>query len=566
MDDHFEQNTKATSNRKRPHNKDKEVSKMTVSALKRTRLEAKTSNPDRIFGDNILAPNQYNAKMEARLAPLQGLLASLPNPLDKETKKFASALLSKAIEVLHCKRKVDYHEKQTAYLPKPIRFKFQLETKPEYEDNQDFIEERASAKIILNECIQSQRKSMVKVMTWELEGAIKKLHKEFVEGLEKLLIIWINFYKFADPDNMPPFTNEEGTEALLQLFFEQSDDSLFSYLKTTREIFKTILENRASRSNYNSTISRTTEEINATDKFLFDTSSKVFPQVRKISIELLNDYTRQLNEKEAETRTEALIANRDTTSITTATASALENEEKLSPQNMITFVDERISISKENVKGNKNKKKNKNKSKNNNKTSNTNTDTVLTSTVQVANGSDYPIEQNTSAYTPPKTDANDMQVKAKGTRKDHSDHTQTSGQTIHHQQQQTLPIDPLILTLQKEILDLKKAHQAQAKKSHHYGYENWSETTPNHYHPTSNHSTFSQTDALASIYENLSHLETQPPSNPYTHSWSHHRYPQEHGGPWRGRGRGRGRGRMPPRGRGRGSWRGRGRGVGGREE
>ena len=306
MDDHIEQNTNATSNNKRPYNKEEEVINVSVSALKRTRLEAKTSNPDRINGGTILAPNQYNTKMEARLAPIQGLLASLPNPLDKETKKFASALLSKAIEVLHCGRKVDYHEKQTAYLPKPIRFKFVLETKPEYEDNEKFINERTLAKTILYECIQSQRKSMVKVMVWEYEGAIKKLHKEFVEGLYRLLIIWINYHKFADPDNMPPFTNEETAEALLQLFFEQSDETLFAYLKATKETLKKTLENRATTT-YNSDTSRTTEETNTFDKFLFDTSEKEFPQVRNISVGLLNAYTRQLNEKEAKSRTEALI-------------------------------------------------------------------------------------------------------------------------------------------------------------------------------------------------------------------------------------------------------------------
>jgi len=87
MDDHIEQNTNATSNNKRPYNKEEEVINVTVPALKRTRLEDKTSNPDRINGGTILAPNQYNTKMEARLAPIQDLLASLPNPLDKETKK-----------------------------------------------------------------------------------------------------------------------------------------------------------------------------------------------------------------------------------------------------------------------------------------------------------------------------------------------------------------------------------------------------------------------------------------------------------------------------------------------
>ena len=70
MNDHNKQNTNATSTRKRQHDKDKEVINATVPPLKRTRLEAKTSNPDRVKGSNILAPNQSNTKMEARLAPI----------------------------------------------------------------------------------------------------------------------------------------------------------------------------------------------------------------------------------------------------------------------------------------------------------------------------------------------------------------------------------------------------------------------------------------------------------------------------------------------------------------
>ena len=192
MIDLTEQNINATSTSKRPRDKEDEVSKVTVPTLKSTRLEAKTSNPDRVNGQTNLAPNQASTKMEARLAPIHGLLASLPNPLDKETKKFASILLSRAIEVLHCERKVDYHKKQTSYLPKPIRFKFKLETKPEYEDMKKFTDERNLADKILNECTLKLRESMVKVMDLELEGAINKLHKEFVEGMTKLFIVWTN--------------------------------------------------------------------------------------------------------------------------------------------------------------------------------------------------------------------------------------------------------------------------------------------------------------------------------------------------------------------------------------
>ena len=71
-------------------------------------------------------------------------------------------------------------------------------------------------------------------MVLEYEGAIKKLQKEFVEGMVKLFVVWTNYFKFANPLNMPSFTNEEGAEALLQLYFKQSDDSIYEYLKTTK--------------------------------------------------------------------------------------------------------------------------------------------------------------------------------------------------------------------------------------------------------------------------------------------------------------------------------------------
>ena len=55
-------------------------------------------------------------------------------------------------------------------------------------------------------------------MVWEYECAFPKLHKEFVEGLYRLLNVLINYHKFGDTDSMPHFTKEEGVEALLELF------------------------------------------------------------------------------------------------------------------------------------------------------------------------------------------------------------------------------------------------------------------------------------------------------------------------------------------------------------
>ena len=69
-------------------------------------------------------------------------------------------------------------------------------------------------------------------MKIEKEGAIDKLQKKCINGLLKLLEYMTNYYKFANLDLSPPFTNTEGAEVLLQKYFRSTDNEVFKYLNS----------------------------------------------------------------------------------------------------------------------------------------------------------------------------------------------------------------------------------------------------------------------------------------------------------------------------------------------
>ena len=131
--------------------------------------------------------------MEACFKPLLSLCKLLPVPLQNETKDFSSDLLSKSIEVLNCEREFKYYEKKSTYLSSPLRFKFLLTYKAEYEVNKEFEEQRPVANKILDDTKISLYKCCVKVMRIEKEGAIDKLHNKFINGLLRLLEYITNY-------------------------------------------------------------------------------------------------------------------------------------------------------------------------------------------------------------------------------------------------------------------------------------------------------------------------------------------------------------------------------------
>ena len=361
-----QQNSTATNTKKRstatamkPH-----VENASVSNLKTTRNEAKTANLARVNESQPRKNNQTCLKMETRLEPIKDLLASLPSPLNLETKKFATLLLSKSIEVLHCDRKVKYHEANPSFLPSSCRFKFDLNCKVEYEDNTKIKTQQALAKNILETTKQSLRTCIVNVQKIEREGAIAKLKSEFIKGLVTLFEYYVNFNKFANPAIKPPFENEEGAEVLLQEYFHSADQAIFDYLNSDKNDFITkVVKPRSERITYNTNVETTTEQLATAKTFISTTSAEIFPHIRTISVDLLKKYVDNLNRKEAETRTEALVKNRNTASMTAATAEAIEEEESVKPATLINLIDDRtkVAIDKENNKTNKKANKNKNK-------------------------------------------------------------------------------------------------------------------------------------------------------------------------------------------------------------
>ena len=173
-----------------------------VSALSATRKEAELAKKSRPKDNSISKPNHASVKMAKRLEPISDLLESLPKPLSKQTSEFATKLLSKAIDVRHCEKKVTFHNNNPAILPTPIKFKFKLTCKSNYEENSIFKVEAARSAIIMDETCQSLRECIVRVMEMEYSGAIINLQKCFIEGILELLSYWICYHKGCYPENV----------------------------------------------------------------------------------------------------------------------------------------------------------------------------------------------------------------------------------------------------------------------------------------------------------------------------------------------------------------------------
>ena len=93
-------NTNASSNKRKLDNDDGDPKP--ISILKKTRIEAKTSNPTRLKWRQKSNVNQgklskSQIKMNKRLEPIEKTLASLPTVLASQFKDFASLILSRKI-------------------------------------------------------------------------------------------------------------------------------------------------------------------------------------------------------------------------------------------------------------------------------------------------------------------------------------------------------------------------------------------------------------------------------------------------------------------------------------
>ena len=257
-----------------------------------------------------------------------------------------SSLLSKSIEVIHCNQRVKSHLANTTFLPRSNRFDFKLTCKPEYEGNKVFKEQAAESKDIIEKAQKSLRECIGNVMDMELQGTILKLKNEYINGLLNLFECWVCYTKATDPDNVPPFNNHEGAEVLLQQYFHtKADDECFEYLYSNKNDFILgFIKPRIERISYLKNKNITPEELEKADNFKECVSLNVFGHIKKISSELLKKYNDNLNKDEAIQRTEALIRNRKSSTATEATANAIEKEDSIKAQNMMSLIDDRTTL------------------------------------------------------------------------------------------------------------------------------------------------------------------------------------------------------------------------------
>ena len=334
-----EQSTQATSKNKRHRKAETEVS-YAATPLSSSRKEARLANSARVEKDKTSKPNQASLKMAKRLKPISGLLASLPKPIATQSSEFASFLLSRSIEFLHAYRRYKHHVNNPDVNPNFIHFtKFKLTCKAEYEDSTTFKSLAKQAANIIEEAKQSLRVRMVSIMKMELDGDILKLQTGFITELAKLLGYWVCYRRALDPDNQPPFSNAEGGEELLQDLFKQAPSELFTYLHARKKTFLSeLIAPHSEMIKYIHNDSLTEVQKTTASEFLKSAASIIFPCIPDVTYLLFDKYVVNQNIEVAISRTEAFISNNKSTSITAATATAIDKEESVKPKQLVSLI------------------------------------------------------------------------------------------------------------------------------------------------------------------------------------------------------------------------------------
>ena len=131
---------------------------------------------------------------------------------------------------------------------------------------------------------------MIVVMEMELKGAMNKHQKTFVEGLLELFSYWICYLKACDPENCPPFSNDEGAEVLLQMFFKGAPLEIFEYLHSDKDSFlKKVITPRADSIKYIHDEDLTEEIISVAELFKKKAADTTFKHIIQVSHALLNN-------------------------------------------------------------------------------------------------------------------------------------------------------------------------------------------------------------------------------------------------------------------------------------
>ena len=65
------------------------------------------------------------------------MLALLPKPLLSQLKDFVTSILSRKIEITHCKKRNYFYESAPTFFPSSTQFEFELTCKEKFKDNEE---------------------------------------------------------------------------------------------------------------------------------------------------------------------------------------------------------------------------------------------------------------------------------------------------------------------------------------------------------------------------------------------------------------------------------------------
>ena len=354
------ENTNATSTKKRTRDNDLEgaTENPPVSILKRSRIEKTSSNLSRVkFGHENRVQNQSEklskaqTKMMKRLEPITRTLASLPLPLATQVKAFATLILSRKIEIIHCEKRTRFHEKNPHFYPSSTRFEFKLTCKEEYANNEIFKEQKEKAKAIVEETKKSLRETILSVHKMEEEGSKTKFMEDFMKGTLDIFELYSCYTRTADKSIELPYDDNDASEILLISFFHDyctnltlTNKNYFEFLHSSKiDIMRMIAIKKQKIPYFNREI-RETEDITASNLFLTNARKDFFPLIDDVTIDLVNNYIKTQDKEEALQKTAALLSNKTSRSITIETSDALQNEPSINPKSMQELIDDRITL------------------------------------------------------------------------------------------------------------------------------------------------------------------------------------------------------------------------------
>ena len=127
-----------------------------------------------------------DSKMELRLARAKSLTGSLPEKLKTHLMKWAEDLLKSVITEMHFEKRRTFMVTNPSFLPKSIRFKFELKTKTELqlEGTEKFEALREAANVVMAEAKTRLRDIIRSTQDLEELSIKGKTREDFKKGLK----------------------------------------------------------------------------------------------------------------------------------------------------------------------------------------------------------------------------------------------------------------------------------------------------------------------------------------------------------------------------------------------